>query len=347
MNNKSRYFTLIVVLCLALGMTAKKKLTTYAIGFYNQENLFDTKHDEGKNDYDFLPTGSYKWDTEKYNSKLRNMSKVLAEMGKDKVAEGCAFIGLAEVENKQCLKDLCAQPSLKKRGMRYVHFEGVDKRGIDVAFIYNPSLFRVDEKKTELIPFRTDDKTLFTRGFLVVHGKMAGEHVVCIVCHLPSRRNGGDDNRQKGAHQVYAIKQSIISEDKNAKIFVMGDMNDDPTDDSMMKGLRGKEHIADVTAQDMYNPWISVLKSGTGTLSYRGNWNLFDQILLSPSLLNSKNSGDYRYLKYSSHHIFKRDYLIQQDGRYKGTPLRTFGSGNWLNGYSDHLPVVVYVSKLQ
>lgn len=343
-----KHITLLLLLFLTLSVSAKKKLTTYAIGFYNQENLFDTKHDEGKNDYDFLPTGSYKWDAEKYKCKLQNMSSVLAEMGTDKVAEGCAFIGLAEVENANCLKDLCAQPALKKRGMRFVHFEGVDKRGIDVAFIYNPKLFRVDEKNTKLVPFRTDDKKLFTRGFLVVHGKMAGEHIVCIVCHLPSRRNGGDDNRQLGAKQVYDIKQTIMGEDKNAKIFVMGDMNDDPTDDSMTKSLRGKERIADVAANDMYNPWISVLKRGTGTLSYRGKWNLFDQILLSPSLLNSQeNSGDFRFLKYNSHQIFRRDYLFEQEGRYKGTPLRTFGSGKWLNGYSDHLPVVVYVSKMQ
>lgn len=332
---------ILLMLCCTVSISAKKRITTYAIGFYNQENLFDVTHDEGKNDYDFLPTGSYKWDDEKYTCKLKNMSAVLAEMGTDRVAQGCAFIGLAEVENAHCLQNLCAQAPLKKRGMKYVHFEGVDKRGIDVALIYNPSLFTVDEKQTKLVPFSTEDKTLFTRGFLVVHGKMAGEHVVCIVCHLPSRRNGGDDNRQSGAKQVYALKEDIMKADKNAKVFIMGDMNDDPTDLSMTDGLRGKERIADVTPQDMYNPWISVLKSGIGTLSYRGKWNLFDQILLSPSLLQ----GGQRTLRYDSHHIFLRDYLLEQEGRYKGTPLRTFGSGKWLNGYSDHLPVVVYLTK--
>lgn len=323
------------MLCMSIGACAKKATTVYAIGFYNQENLFDTKHDEGKNDYDFLPTGSYEWDDTKYQHKLRNMAQALADMGTDKVAAGCAFIGLAEVENARCMKDLVSQAPLKKRGMRYIHFEGADKRGIDVAAIYNPSLFQVDMKKTRLVANKTNN----SRGFLVVHGKMQGEHVVCIVCHLPSRRNGDDSGRVDGAHQVYDLKKAILAEDANAKIMIMGDMNDDPTDRSLCDGLRAKENRGDVKATDMYNPWIKVLKSGKGTLSYKGQWNLFDQILLSPQLLTQQN------LRYMDHQIFVRDYLLQQEGKYRGTPKRTHAGGRWLDGYSDHLPVVVYLTK--
>ena len=32
----------------------------YVLGFYNVENLFDTYHDDGKNDYEFLPDGKNK-----------------------------------------------------------------------------------------------------------------------------------------------------------------------------------------------------------------------------------------------------------------------------------------------
>lgn len=332
--------TVAVLLCMSIDACAKKKgATVYAIGFYNQENLFDTTHDEGKNDFDFLPTGSYEWDNTKYQHKLRNMAKALADMGTDKTSMGCAFIGLAEVENAHCMKDLCAQEPLKKRGMRYIHFEGVDKRGIDVAALYNPALFQVDMKKTKLMPYKSKDGTLFTRGFLVVHGKMLGEHVVCIVCHLPSRRNGDDTGRMEGAKQLCDIKNGILAEDANAKVMIMGDMNDDPTNRSMCDGLRCKENRGDVKAKDMYNPWIKVFKGGKGTLSYKGEWNLFDQILLSPQLLTTKN------LRYMDHQIFFRDYLLQQEGKYRGTPKRTHAGGRWLDGFSDHLPVVVYLTK--
>lgn len=336
--------TLLLLLCLSIN-AQERKLKAYAVGFYNLENLFDTCHDEGKRDYDFLPTGSYKWTGLKYSHKLKNMSRVLSEMGTDKIPVGCAFIGVSEVENAKCLTDLCAQEPLAKRNMQFVHFEGVDKRGVDCALLYNPSLFTVDEMRTRLVPFEREDTTFFTRGFLTVFGKMAGEDVCVIVCHLPSRLRGDDFYRVSGAQQVTAIKESIQKENPDTKIFVMGDMNDDPTDRSMTKGLRGKAEIKQVGKEDLYNPWINVIKKGTGTLAYDGAWNLFDQILVTPNLLDKSGKKEYKGLTYFTHHIFRRDYLLQTEGKYKGNPKRTHAGGEWLDGYADHLPVVMYLVK--
>lgn len=348
---------LIITLMIAIGtMTAfgQKKFAMYAVAFYNQENLFDTCHDNGKNDYQFLPDGDYKWTGLKYSHKLRNMARVLAELGTDKTPQGCAFIGISEVENIKCVNDLCAQEPLAARGYKGVLLEGVDRRGVDVGFLYNPKLFTLDEEKTTLVPFEAEDTTFKTRGFLTVHGTMAGEHVVCIVCHLPSRLHGDDFYRVSGAKQLTALRQRLQAEDKDVKIFIMGDMNDDPTDRSMTKGLRGKEKINEVGSDDMYNPWMSVLKSGTGTLKYDGAWNLFDQILITPNLLVKDSDKDNKVvlkdcetLKYYASHPFRRDYLFQTEGKYKGNPKRTHAGGQWLDGYSDHLPVVMYLLKEQ
>ena len=127
----------------------------------------------------------------------------------------------------------------------------------------------------------------------------------------------------------------------------MGDMNDDPQDPSMAKCLGAKRKIKDVGDGDMYNPRWDELASGTGTLMYDGAWNLFDQIILSPSLINRDKSKDYSSLKLFSHQIFRRDYLFQKEGKYKGNTLRTQAGGVWLDGYSDHLPTVVYLIKEQ
>lgn len=336
------------------ALAQQKKFSMYAVGFYNQENLFDTCHDYGKNDYAFLPDGDYKWTGLKYSHKLRNMAQALSEMGTDKTPQGCAFIGLSEVENGKCLTDLCAQEPLAKRNMKWYLVEGVDKRGVDVGFLYNPSLFKIDSLKSRLVPFEAEDTTFKTRGFLTVHGTMGGEHVCCIVAHLPSRLHGDDFYRVSGAQQITKIKESLQKEDKDIKIFVMGDMNDDPTDRSMTKGLKGKEKLNGVGSDDMYNPWIAVIKSGTGTLRYDGGWNLFDQILITPNLLvkdSDKDSKavlrDCKTLKYYASHIFRRDYLFQTEGKYKGNPKRTHAGGQWLDGYSDHLPVVMYLLKEQ
>lgn len=324
---------------------AQKKFSAYAIGFYNQENLFDYEHDEGKNDYDFTPNGSYHWNEMKYTHKLHNMAKVLSEMGTDKLPSvGCAVIGLAEVENDRVMRDLTAQPELQARNYKYCHIEGPDKRGIDCALIYQPQFFSVDT--FFLKPYVYEEPTDHaTRGFLTVIGQLAGERVAFIVCHWPSR-GATSYYRELGAKQTKALKDSLLAAEPQTKIMVMGDMNDDPTNKSMHEVLSAKEEISMVGEGDMYNPWYNILtKQGTGTLQYQGSWNLFDQIVLTPNLLNPSGKKDYTTLKYINHQIFRRDYLFQTEGKYKGNTKRTTAGGVWQDGYSDHLPVVVYLAK--
>lgn len=339
----------LMALALLMGVSAshaQKKYSVYGVGFYNLENLFDTCHDAGKSDYEYLPDGANKWTGMKYRRKLRNMAKVLSEMGTDWLPKvGCALIGVAEVENNRCLTDLCNQEALKKRNFSFCHVEGPDKRGVDCALLYNPSLFKV--RNYNLVPYiynLAKDSARATRGFLVVNGELGGEDLTVIVCHLPSR--GAESYyREEGGRQVRELKEKLQKNNPKVKIIVMGDMNDDPQDKSMAVALGAKRKISEVEANGLYNPWWDVLASGTGTLQYDGKWNLFDQIILSENLLHREGAKDYSTLKLRKHEIFRRDYLFQKEGKYKGNTLRTHAGGAWLNGYSDHLPTVVYLIK--
>ena len=345
-----RPFVCLLITLLAFGAAAfsqTEEREVYAIGFYNLENLFDTCHDAGKNDVDFLPDGRYEWNSEKYAHKLANMAKVLGEMGTDAETNlpGCAIIGVSEVENAACLTDLCSQPPLASRGIRFCHKEGPDARGIDCALLYDPKLFKPSEVNLlAYVPDNEKDPTFATRGFLTVCGTLGGEDIAVIVCHLPSRHNDSS-YRECGAAQIRAIKDSLIAENQARKVVVMGDMNDDPSDESMANVLRARKNIKEVGAEDMYNPWWNVLENGVGTLSYKGKWNLFDQIILSPSLLGDNGDGLGESLTYWRNEVFIRDYLLHSDGDYKGTPLRTMEGGKWADGYSDHLPTIIYLSK--
>lgn len=141
-----------IMLLGVINVSAQKKYSVFAVGFYNQENLFDTCHDVGKDDYEFLPGGSYKWNGMKYSNKLHNMAQVLADMGTDVLpGVGCAVIGISEVENAHVLDGLTAEPPLAQRGIKYVHIEGPDRRGVDCAMLYNPQLFTV--KNVKLLPY--------------------------------------------------------------------------------------------------------------------------------------------------------------------------------------------------
>jgi hypothetical protein len=330
-----------------VGSAQGKRYKIYGIGFYNLENLFDTTHDEGKNDYEYLPDGRNRWTEMKYQHKLRNMSQVLSEMGTDVLPQvGCAVIGVSEVENAHCLTDLCNQEPLKKRNIQFVHIEGPDKRGVDCGLLYNPKFFKV--RNVKLVPYVYDlekDKDRATRGFLTVSGTLADEHVTIIVCHWPSR-GASSYYRELAGRQVKAVKDSLLVDDPNVKVLVMGDMNDDPTDKSMVVELGCKSEIKETGPKNMYNPFYNTLvKKGIGTLMYQGAWNLFDQIVMTPNLLHKEGAQDYGTLKFRKSEVFRRDYLFQKEGKYKGNTKRTHAGGVWLDGYSDHLPSIVYLMK--
>lgn len=320
----------------------EKKYELYSVGFYNLENLFDTIHDSGKNDYEFLPDGANKWGTLKYTNKLKNMARVLNEMGTDVLPVGMAAVGVSEIENSRVLKDLVEHETLAPRGWDFIHIEGPDRRGVDCALLYNPKLFKPISSK--LAPYITEDNdtTYKTRGFLIVSGDMGGEMVHIIVNHWPSRY-AKSPARERAGFLVRQLKDSIMTAMPDSKVLIMGDMNDDPDDKSMKNSLgavREREELK--KSSDLYNPWWNILrKKGLGTLKYNGKWNLFDQIVLSGNVIGNDRST----LKLYKTEIFSRNYLFQQEGRYKGNTLRTHAGGVWLNGYSDHLPVIVYLVK--
>lgn len=342
-----RYFVLTlmtVMVCLSL-LAQNRQLQLHAVCFYNLENLFDTCHDEHKNDYDFLPNGSYHWTKVKYEHKLANMARALCDLGTDKTPNGASIIGVSEVENDRALDDLMAQPQMKERGYKYIHLEGPDKRGVDCALIYNPRAFKISKFFHKLYVYENGDTTRATRPFLCVQGKLAGDDLTVIVCHWPSR--GAEDIfRQYGGRQVRALTDSIRQADPSQHIIVMGDMNDDPDNASMAKCLGARRKMKDVGEGDFYNPWWDVLRGkGQGTLSYQGGWNLFDQIVFSQNMLDPDKTKTYEHLTLYGYQIFRRPYLINQEGKYKDTPKRTHSGGVWLNGYSDHLPTVSYLVK--
>ncbi len=345
---RTRFLPLCLVLACALGLRAQeRRIGMYAIGFYNLENLFDTEHDidpstgEDKNDYEYLPDGANRWTQLKYEHKLRNMAYALADMATDRLKSGCAIIGVSEVENARCLSDLCQQEPLAQRGFRFCHIEGPDKRGVDCGLLYNPRFFTPAKLWLQPYVMKKGVNDRPTRGFLTVQGSLAGDSVTVIVCHWPSRF-GGSPLREWAGEQVRAEKDSIVAANPDMKVLIMGDMNDDPFDASMSRALGARRKMKDVKPTELFNPWWQILLDGRGTLKYDGKWNLFDQIVMTPNCLPAGKEKHYPTLTFNRAEIQYRDYLMQDSGKYKGNPKRTHAGGVWLDGYSDHLPVVAY-----
>ena len=349
---KSTYLLFLLGLCNILFAQEKdaevKEYKVACIGFYNFENLFDTLDTEGKRDEDFTPQGNLNYTGKIYNEKLGNLSQVIADLGTELTKDGPAILGVAEIENRTVLEDFVLQPSIKKRNYKIVHYESPDKRGIDVALLYNPKYFKLIEsgKITPRLYYDQKSKegverdTVFTRDMLWVKGKLDGDLIHVIVCHWPSRR-GGSYLREGAAKYCKEFIQHLKDENPRSKIIIMGDLNDDPVSPSVKDVIGAKGKKASVKKGEFYNPWMDLYKKGIGTLAYQDSWNLFDQILISESLIE-KNERSYFYYQ---NQIFKKDYLISKGGRFKGYPFRTFSFGRYIGGYSDHLPVCIYLVK--
>ena len=345
--NKHLIFALII---LAFGLQMnrasaqeKQAYKVGLVGFYNLENLFDTIDDPNKNDEEFLPQGGNQWNTEKYLNKLHNMAYAISTIGTDWSPDGLAVLGVSEIENRTVLEDLVVQPEIKGRNYQIVHYESPDRRGVDVGLLYNPKYFKLTSSKS----YRTvvpNDPEFITRDQLLVSGLFDGEPMHFIVMHWPSRYGGEKRSlpgRVAAATLCRHIADSILNEDANAKIIMMGDYNDYPTNQSVTKHLRASGNINKLKEGEFYNPMYELHQKGIGTNYYRDVPGVLDQTILTPALLPT----DYSSYQLKNAMVHNKEFLKQHGGKYNGYPFRTFGSGVWMGGYSDHFPVYVILLK--
>ena len=337
----------IAVVLFGNAQTKEKEYAVRTVAFYNLENLFDTINDPTKNDEASPIMKLKEGASEVYWDKIDKLGSVISKIGVEKAKTSPAIIGVCEVENKKVLVDLVNSKHLKDKKYQIVHYDSPDARGIDVALLYQEAYFKPVSHQAFNPNIYKDDEKVLTRDQLLVSGYLDDEMIHVVVNHWPSRRGGQEASsplREKAAYQNTKIIEQIRVNDANAKIVLLGDFNDDPTNDSFKKVLKSKAAKEDLQPNDMYNPYESLHKKGLNTLAYRDNIFLFDQVLFSASLVNGV-SKDFSSYKLWSAEVFNKPFLLTKTGRYKGYPFRSFSYGNYTGGYSDHLPVYSYLIK--
>ncbi|MBQ3043117.1 MAG: endonuclease/exonuclease/phosphatase family protein [Alistipes sp.] len=340
---------LILPIMLLMVASASAQDKPYMVAFWNLENLFDIYDDPETHDEEFTPDGVKQWNEIKYQKKLSNIERVLFDIAAIQ-RDYPIVIGVSEIENRSVLEDLVSQPKLAGANYRICHYDSPDARGVDVAFLYRADVFKLQGSENiklevaELPDFRT-------RDFVVMWGTIEDEPFYFLVSHWPSRLGGKEASQFKRdacASQIRAIKDSLLAENPATKVIVMGDFNDDATDSSIVETMGAKGKTKDLEKGDFFNPFNQMLRAGHGTLAYQDMWNLFDNICVTENLINDEE-GKLHLVKGSGNkfwgNIFHRPYMFQQEGQYKGYPLRTFVTNNFQNGFSDHFPVYIYISK--
>ena len=339
-----------------------KKFRIHTLAFYNFENLFDTINDPDTFDEDWTPKGSQYWTYEKYQKKLNNLSRVLSEIGSSENPDAPTFIGGCEIENRGVLEDLIRHPNLVDKEYGIIHFDSPDKRGIDVALLYRQGYFQPttysniplyvfqgtsksklekEENTDDIIVVSSKNKRVYTRDQLLVSGFLEGEEIHLIVNHWPSR-SGGEKRSSPFREAAGALNKKIIDSlqqiNPNAKVITMGDLNDGPYNSSVKIALGAKAKRTDVPKFGIYNPFEAMQKQGKGTIAHRDAWDIFDQIMVSESLLKS----DYSSFQFWKAGIYNKSFLVQTSGQFKGYPLRHSVTEI---GFSDHFPVYIYLIK--
>lgn len=347
----SKFFKIFLsILCLVsnLAFAQKKSKNTFTIGFYNLENLFDTEDDPEIDDSEFLPSAPNQWDEAKYQKKLQNMAKAINSIGNTNNAPD--ILGLCEVENKRALEDLIKQSDLKDKNYGIVHYNSPDERGIDVAMLYKKSSFTPFKESSIRINFpESKDKT---RDVLLVSGILGKKDTLHIfVAHFPSRRGGQKESEPKRMFVASQVRERIDSLQKRnpkANVIVMGDLNDEPFNKSIVEVLNAKPYSNNLKPNELFNAMGVMKAEGKGTHAYYNSkekateWSLLDQIILSPALVDKKNNMQYAPRSATIH---KPDFLLQTEPeQFRGQPLRTFAGKKYLAGYSDHLPVYIQVA---
>ncbi len=302
------------------------------VGFYNLENLFDPENQPNVLDDDFTPNGHKHWTPKRYEKKLRHIGKTISRLGSLSRVEYPVLMGLAELENDKVLDDLLEMESMKKNGMDFIHHDSPDERGIDNALLYHRDFFEPEDcQPIPVIIYNDDGGRDYTRDITYVRGNLNGERLHIFVNHWPSRRDGAeqtDSKRIAAATTILSFMESLEMEEENPNYVIMGDFNDGPDSRSI-------RHL--MSQKPLYNPMETLQSPNRGSANYRGDWSVFDQIILSRSFLKT-SPGTHTF---DQADIFDEHFLQEWKRPYKGKPFRTFVGKKYLGGYSDHFPVYV------
>ncbi len=332
---------LLTILFISLNSFAQERgRDTLFAASWNLENLFDTVHDSLKNDEEFLPDSVKQWNTEKLDKKLYNLSRVIKSMNGNR---GPDVLGVVEVEHQALLDSMISR---FLPGMNYstAYLESPDNRGIDNGLIYRSDLFSVLAVTGDTIHLPDEYPTRLVLGVTLLSKKNDTLHV--FENHWPSRRGGESEseiNRITAARVLKMNVDKILSHSPSSLIIIMGDFNDEPTNTSILNTLGAQPFLCDSLPEsftesapyELYNLAYESYNEGLGSYKYRNDWNMLDQIIVSHSLLVGKS---IHYLC-GSFNIYKPDFIVEQTGKYAGSPFPTYGGNRYLGGYSDHFPV--------
>jgi len=340
---RSKALLILFSVCFSQFLYSQQNKGKFSILFYNVENLFDIKDNPETEDNYFIPEGEYHWTGKRLNLKLLNISKAILSASGWSVPDILIF---CEIENREVLEKLIKSTPLKSYPYKIIHKDSPDHRGIDVGMIYNQERFSPIEYN--YYPLEVKQKKIDTREILYVSGVVNGTDTLHIFGnHWPSRYSGFMETkslRNAAAKLLKTKVEELVQKYQSPKIVIMGDFNDNPDDESLYEVLMSKKVDESILENQLYNLFFDKKRVSSGTLKYQSQWFIFDQIIVSGSLLTT-TSGIHT--KPENAKIVAHPFLLEQDEKFGGKkPFRTYYGFSYNGGFSDHLPVLLELNSV-
>lgn len=326
-----------LILARSLSAQTNHAPNEFSMLFYNTENFFDCENDSSTNDEEFLANATRNWTSKRLRSKAERLAKVILAAGRWNAP---VIVGLCEVENLDVLESLVRNETLARFHYKIVQKDSPDPRGIDVALLYRPDLFR--PLGYQAIPVVVpENKSFRTRDILKVHGVLNDcDTLTVFVNHWPSRYGGimeTEKYRNRAAEILKSSVNDLFAKNPSAKVICMGDFNATPRDASIRNVLRAAESDNPGSSGDLVNLSAGWMSEGIQTIKSKYRWEVFDQLIVSDSFLKAVHC-----FTYTEAVIFKDNFLLEPDVAYGGVkPRRTYTGLKYHDGFSDHLPVVL------
>jgi len=352
----SLFFFLLI--CFSIS-SAQTEQDIIRIAFWNVESFFDPYVDSTLDYNDFAEEGQQHWTKTRFYRKRNNTYKAILALSESRPV---GIMGLCEVENENVLRAVFQQTPLRNHHYRWVHYEGPDRRGIDPAIVYSLDHFMLVE--SAVFPYYNPEDTTYRsrdilyakfipatskgtegRGSSPAMRTYAEDTLHVFVNHWPSRYNGELETVGSRACAAVLLRSKVDSimaaapEGYTPKIIIMGDFNDTPSDESLHDVLKARRP-SECKEGCLVNLFSDTETLGfEGTLKHLSDWQVFDQIIVTESLMSDREGLRYQE---SSAAIFHPDFLLTDDETHRGKkPFRTYLGPRYIGGFSDHLPVCI------
>lgn len=299
---------------------------TLVIVSYNVENLFIPDDDPNKNDDAFTPEGDYHWSYERMETKCRRIARVITSINQTRLPH---IVGLLEVEGPRAVETLVRVGELNNCGYKPLGFPTPDARGIAPALIYDTT--RITLIGAEPLVVCDTARGFLTRDVLCARFQYDTDTLLLLVNHWPSKYGGAVESAWKRnyvAEKVRHYCDSITAQQPDLLVVLIGDFNDTYDAEPLAKVFGAKP-----AGTDYVNLSNDVRES---SYKYRGVWGTIDHVVVSPSVIARAGRPIFS--------VGRLPFLLEEDRLGGDKPFRTYLGRKYINGYSDHLPVMVKIN---